>query len=149
MINNKGDIFPQRWRQYVHMCRTFFLLYFPPSAWDFYTSSETSPRVHWIPLKHASLQELWHKSGKHFQMMKNPSPIKCIPHSWNCYVAMSLNFLMEPSAPCQFQSESGKCKWATNSNLYTLCSETSFKIKDIFICGLMYANIFSVALLLQ
>lgn len=31
---------------------------------------------------------------------------------------------------------------ATNSNLYTLCSETSFKIKVIFICGLMYANIF-------
>lgn len=56
---------------------------------------------HWIPLQHVSLQEVWHTLVKYFQIMKNPSTIKCIPHSWNCYVVMSAHFLMEfsPSLP--------------------------------------------------
>lgn len=36
---------------------------------------------HWIPLQHVSLQEVWHTLVKYFQIMKNPSTIKCIPHS--------------------------------------------------------------------
>lgn len=52
---------------------------------------------------------------KNLKIMNNLSAIKCISHSWNCYVLVSVHFLMEFSAALQ--------DWGTTcaANLNHLC----------------------------